>query len=109
MKIIKHPNTLANCPRCECIFKFDASDIYTATGGSRRGVPIRPHTAVKCPCCGKSIEVWGENKSLQKEEVNPYPKYSFNSGLADYSGKPVWGTDIRWSLWEIKHGRIPKE
>lgn len=58
MEIIEHPDTMANCPKCKCIFKFDISDVYSATGGTRKGNPIRPHKAVICPCCGQSIEVW---------------------------------------------------
>lgn len=36
---------------------------------------------------------------------NPYPKYSYNSGLVYlYSNKPVYGIDNKWLMWEISHG-----
>ena len=58
MKIIKEPNCLAECPCCGCQFEFDKNDVYSATGGSRKGSPINPHKAVLCPICNKSIPIW---------------------------------------------------
>ena len=58
MKIIKEPNWIAECSRCECQFEFGILDVYDATGGTRKGNPINPHKAVRCPVCGISIPVW---------------------------------------------------
>ena len=41
-------------------------------------------------------------------DKNPYPKYSYSSGLIMEDGSPVWGLDIKWSMFEIEHGRLPK-
>lgn len=35
---------------------------------------------------------------------NPYPKYSYNTGLITEDGKRVWGIDNKWLMFEIKHG-----
>lgn len=40
-------------------------------------------------------------------DKNPYPTHSFRSGLVDTNGQPVWGTDVEWFFYEIKHGRLP--
>ena len=39
-----------------------------------------------------------------KRKKNPYPKYSYNSGLCKEDGTPVWGVDIKWLFWELEHG-----
>ena len=39
-----------------------------------------------------------------KEDKNPHPKYSYNSGLITLEGKPVWGIDSDWLMYEIKCG-----
>lgn len=61
MKIIKQPNLVAVCKRCGCEFLFDKEDVYNATGGMRKGTPINPHKAVRCPFCDKSIKVFEDN------------------------------------------------
>jgi len=43
------------------------------------------------------------------KSVNPYKKYSYNSGMElrnDWTGtrSPVWGTDLDWMLWQLEHG-----
>lgn len=62
MEIIKEPNCIVECSRCSCQFKFDKNDVYSATGGSRKGNPINPHKAVLCPICGKSIPILGTDR-----------------------------------------------
>lgn len=39
---------------------------------------------------------------------NPYPKYSYNTGLITNNNKPIYGVDIKWLMFEIKQGRLPK-
>lgn len=39
-----------------------------------------------------------------KEDKNPYPKYSYNSGLTTLKGEPVWDIDDDWLLHEIRCG-----
>lgn len=62
MEIIKEPNCIVECPCCGCQFKFDKNDIYSATGGSRKGIPKNPHKAVLCPICNNSIPIWGTDR-----------------------------------------------
>lgn len=40
-------------------------------------------------------------------DFNPYPQYSYNSGLCYEDGKPVLGEDIDWLYWELEHNKIP--
>ena len=45
-----------------------------------------------------------------KEKVNPYCRYSYNSGTEfrnDWTGEhhPAWGIDSDWLLWQLKHGK----
>ena len=49
-------------------------------------------------------------KKVKAKEINPYPKYSYNTGLQYLnSDEPVWGIDSKWLMWEIKHGNgLPK-
>lgn len=58
MKITKEPDWSAECYCCGCQFEFSKEDVYDATGGTRKGSPINPHKAVRCPICDKSIAVW---------------------------------------------------
>lgn len=54
----------------------------------------------------------GENKikkikpnKIKAEDKNPYPKYSYNSGLENqHTGEPLEGVNGEWLLWEIEHG-----
>lgn len=39
-----------------------------------------------------------------KTQKNPYPKYSYNTGLRTEDGKRVWGIDNKWLMFEIKQG-----
>lgn len=39
---------------------------------------------------------------------NPYSKYSYNTGLVTNNNKPIYGVDIKWLMFEIKQGRLPK-
>ena len=42
---------------------------------------------------------------IKKKNKNPYPKYSFNTGLRYmYNDEPVWGIDNKWLMYEIKQG-----
>lgn len=41
----------------------------------------------------------------KSNEINPYPKYSFHSGICYDDRRPCYGIDTRWSMWEITHGR----
>ena len=49
-------------------------------------------------------------KKVKAKKMNPYPKYSYNTGLQYLnSDEPVWGVDFKWLMWEIKHGNgLPK-
>lgn len=110
MKIIKEPNLSLACPVCGCEFEFDKNDVYNATGGTRKGIPKNPHKAVRCPVCDKSIPIWGNKVSKDnKHDDNPYNEYSYNSGLCYEDGSPCWGLDIKYCLYELKHGRNPYE
>ena len=52
--------------------------------------------------CGSKIR----NRKLKK---NPYPKYSYRTGLTNEKGEDVWGVDSKWLIWEIKNGNgLPK-
>ena len=46
----------------------------------------------------------------KKKNKNPYPKYSYNTGLRrEYNNELVWGIDSKWLMWEIKYGNgLPK-
>ena len=44
------------------------------------------------------------DKHYKTQNKNPYPKYSYNTGLRREDGKPVWGIDSKWALFEIKQG-----
>ena len=46
----------------------------------------------------------GRARKINKSDVNPYAKYSYNTGLI-MNNKPVWGIDSKYLMWEIKHGR----
>lgn len=39
-----------------------------------------------------------------KKKSNPYPKYSYNSGICYADGSPCWGIDNKWLMFEIKQG-----
>lgn len=39
-----------------------------------------------------------------RRDNNPFPKYSYNSGLITQDGNKVYGVDNKWLLWEIRHG-----
>lgn len=52
-----------------------------------------------------TIEVFKCDKC--NKDVNPYPKYSYNSGLCYTNGEKAFGTDVNWTIWELKHGRNP--
>lgn len=62
MKILKEPNCLVKCSLCGCQFEFNPLDVYNATGGSRKGNPIDPHKAVRCPFCNSSIPIWKKDE-----------------------------------------------
>ena len=49
-------------------------------------------------------------KKIKAKKTNPYPKYSYNTGLQYLnSDKPMWGIDLKWFMWEIKHRNgLPK-
>ena len=55
------------------------------------------------------VVIWPKKRKrkiiIKTEEVNPYPKYSFNSGICYDDGRPCYGIYTRWSMWEITHGR----
>ena len=48
------------------------------------------------------------NIKIKVKKKNPYPKYSYNTGLITTDNKPVYGIDIKWLMFEIKNGRLPK-
>ena len=37
------------------------------------------------------------------------PKYSYNSGLCDSAGNPVFGEDLDYLFNEVENGRIPSD
>lgn len=39
-----------------------------------------------------------------RKKENPYPKYSYNSGICYNDGSPCWGIDNKWLMFEIKQG-----
>ena len=55
VKIISKKHYRATCPRCECVYEFDFSDLERFTGGTSRSHRngIAPYYGIKCPCCGK--------------------------------------------------------
>lgn len=73
MKIIKHGNTQKTCKKCGCVFKYDKDDILT-----REAKLVVDHgfsfvfpdyvvetwiiSEVKCPDCGKAIEIEAHEK-----------------------------------------------
>ena len=65
MKILREPNWTTECSYCGCRIQFEKEDIYSATGGSRKGNPINPHKAIICPICEKSISIWGKESVKQ--------------------------------------------
>jgi len=43
-----------------------------------------------------------------KEEINPYPKYSYDSGLIEQHNiyhKKHFGIDTDWLLWQLRHNK----
>lgn len=51
IKIIKYGKKMRKiCPQCECEFEFEREDVIW---GNQR----EPDNYVKCPCCGKYIEI----------------------------------------------------
>ena len=40
---------------------------------------------------------------VKKKKKNPYPKYSYNTGVIK-DNKPVFGIDNKWLMFEIKQG-----
>ena len=51
VKIIKYGKKMRQiCPQCECEFEFEREDVIW---GNQR----EPDNYVKCPCCGKYIEI----------------------------------------------------
>lgn len=62
-----------------------------------------------CSKCLRAIKAFRNSKPFNKQDVNPYEKYSYKSGLCYQDGSPCWGLDVDWCLHEIKHGRIPLE
>ena len=51
VKIIKYGKKMRKvCPRCGCEFEFEREDVQW---GNQRD----PDNYVKCPCCGKYIEI----------------------------------------------------
>jgi hypothetical protein len=51
IKIIKYGKKMRQiCPQCECEFEFEREDIIW---GNQR----EPDNYVKCPCCGRYIEI----------------------------------------------------
>jgi hypothetical protein len=51
VKIIKYGKKMRKiCPQCECEFEFEREDIIW---GNQR----EPDNYVKCPCCGRYIEI----------------------------------------------------
>ena len=44
------------------------------------------------------------DKCYKTQNKNPYPKYSYNTGLITEDGKRVWGIDNEWLMFEIKNG-----
>ena len=75
-----------------------------------RGVPSYKGKRIKLCCrCVLDIKKVNKLKSLYKNEddINPYPEYSYNSGICHMDGTPVYDRDIRCIMFEIEHGRIP--
>lgn len=62
-----------------------------------------------CSKCLRAIKAFQTKKTFNEPDINPYDKYSYNSGLRYEDGAPCWGLDIAWSIHEIKHGRLPKD
>lgn len=54
------------------------------------------------------IEVFTAEELLRYGQLlnqNPYPHYSFNSGISFiHNGEHAWGVDSDWTLWNIQHG-----
>lgn len=49
------------------------------------------------------------NIKIKVKKKNPYPKYSYNTGLITTDNKPVYGIDNKWLMFEIKNGNgLPK-
>lgn len=46
--------------------------------------------------------------SIKDNNANPYPKYSYNSGLVNSDGSAVYGMDIDYVFYEVEHGRLPE-
>ena len=44
--------------------------------------------------------------STKVDKANPYPKYSYNSGLRYSNGEPCYGEDLDWIYHEAENGNI---
>ena len=81
--------------------------------GRVKGIPsLQP--VITCPVCQNYIWInsphfKSEDEVVESEDdVNPHPKYSYDSGLIDTrTNKPTWGLDFKWVIWELKHGCNP--
>lgn len=62
-----------------------------------------------CSKCVRVIRAFQGSKPFSESDENPYDKYSYNSGLCYEDGSPCWGLDIKYCLYELKHGRNPYE
>jgi len=71
------------CPNCMLLVKHSRN--------------IKPYKSTS-----KTVNVKISKK--KSPDINPYPKYSYNSGLCDENG-PVYGLDFDWQLYELAHGR----
>lgn len=59
----------------------------------------------------KLLDSYDRTDTVIKEvkKKNPYPKYSYNTGLITTDNKPVYGIDNEWLMFEIKNGNgLPK-
>ena len=54
------------------------------------------------------MKIKARKAKKKNPDKNPYPKYRYSSGLVMEDGSPVWRLDIKWSMFEIEHGRLPK-
>lgn len=57
----------------------------------------------------RKLKILGKEYESKNEKENPYPKYSYNTGLITTDNKPVYGIDNKWLMFEIKNGNgLPK-
>lgn len=117
----KEKEYIATCLCCGSDIVYTREDVQLipcdviGKGGAVLCKNVSSFNGLYCPECGASIRITYDefyglsgNSQESSRDINPYPQYSYNSGL-QYIGndKPVWGLDTNWVLWELQHGRNP--